>query len=46
MAASVTASVWIAVGVGILAAVALIDRLFSPVLGWWLHRRAVESSSR
>ncbi len=40
MAASVTVPVWVAVAVGILAAVALIDRLFSPALGWWLRRRA------
>ena len=40
MAASVTVPVWVAVAVGVLAAVALIDRLFSPALGWWLRRRA------
>jgi glycerol-3-phosphate O-acyltransferase len=38
--ASVTVPVWVAVAVGVLAAVALIDRLFSPALGWWLRRRA------
>jgi glycerol-3-phosphate O-acyltransferase len=32
--------VWVAVAVGVLAAIALIDRLFSPALGWWLRRRA------
>jgi glycerol-3-phosphate O-acyltransferase len=38
--ASVTVPVWVAVAVGVLAAIALIDRLFSPALGWWLRRRA------
>jgi glycerol-3-phosphate O-acyltransferase len=32
--------VWVAVAVGVLAAIALVDRLFSPALGWWLRRRA------
>jgi glycerol-3-phosphate O-acyltransferase len=38
--ASVTVPVWVAVAVGMLAAIALIDRFFSPALGWWLRRRA------
>ena len=40
MAATVTVPVWVAVVIAILAAVALIDRLFGPALGWWLRRRA------
>jgi glycerol-3-phosphate O-acyltransferase len=40
VAASVTVPVWLAIAVGALAAVALIDRLFGPALGWWLRRRA------
>lgn len=40
MGASVTVPVWVAVAVGMLAAIALIDRFFSPALGWWLRRRA------
>jgi glycerol-3-phosphate O-acyltransferase len=30
---------WLAVLLGALAAVALIDRLFAPALRWWLRRR-------
>jgi len=40
VASSVTVPLWVAIAVGVLAAVALIDRLFSPALGWWLRRRA------
>ena len=40
MASTVTIPLWVAVLVGVLAAVALIDRLFGPALGWWLRRRA------
>lgn len=40
MASSVTVPLWLAVLVGVLAAIALIDRLFGPALGWWLRRRA------
>ena len=40
MASSITVSLWLAVAVAVLAVVALIDRLFSPALGWWLRRRA------
>ena len=40
MASSVTVPLWVAIAVAVLAVVALIDRLFSPALGWWLRRRA------
>ena len=40
MTTSVTVPLWLAIAVAVLAAVALIDRLFSPALGWWLRRRA------
>jgi glycerol-3-phosphate O-acyltransferase len=40
VAATVTVPVWVAVVIAILAAVALVDRLFGPALGWWLQRRA------
>ena len=40
MASSVTVPLWLAVLLGVLAAIALIDRLFGPALGWWLRRRA------
>ena len=40
MASTVTIPLWLAVLVGVLAVVALIDRLFGPALGWWLRRRA------
>jgi glycerol-3-phosphate O-acyltransferase len=36
----VTVPLWAAIAVGILAVVALVDRLFGPALGWWLRRRA------
>jgi len=39
VAASVTVPIWLAILVGVLAAVALIDRLFAPALRWWLRRR-------
>ena len=39
MATSVTVPLWLAVLVGVLAVVALIDRLFAPAVGWWLRRR-------
>ena len=40
MASSVTIPLWLAALLGVLAAIALIDRLFGPALGWWLQRRA------
>jgi glycerol-3-phosphate O-acyltransferase len=40
VASSVTIPLWLAVLLGVLAAIALIDRLFGPALGWWLQRRA------
>ena len=40
MASTVTVPLWIAAVIAVLAAIALIDRLFSPALGWWLRRRA------
>ena len=40
VASSVTVPLWAAIAVGLLAVVALIDRLFGPALGWWLRRRA------
>ena len=39
MASSVTIPLWLAVLAGLLAAVALIDRLFAPAFRWWLRRR-------
>jgi glycerol-3-phosphate O-acyltransferase len=39
VASSVTIPLWLAVTVGILAVVALIDRLFAPAVRWWLRRR-------
>ena len=39
MATSVTVPLWLVVFLAVLAAVALIDRLFAPVLRWWLRRR-------
>jgi glycerol-3-phosphate O-acyltransferase len=35
----VTIPLWLAVLLGALAAVALIDRLFAPAVRWWLRRR-------
>jgi glycerol-3-phosphate O-acyltransferase len=40
VATTVTVPLWVAAAIAILAVVALIDRLFSPALGWWLRRRA------
>jgi glycerol-3-phosphate O-acyltransferase len=40
LAGSVTVPLWLAIAAAVLAAIALIDRLFSPALGWWLRRRA------
>jgi glycerol-3-phosphate O-acyltransferase len=40
VASTVTIPVWLAVVLGVLALIALIDRLFGPALGWWLRRRA------
>src|SRR5262245_65441608 len=40
MAGSVTIPLWVALALGGLAAIALIDRLFGPAVGWWLRRRA------
>ena len=39
MATSVTVPLWLAVLLGALAAIALIDRLFAPAVRWWLRRR-------
>ena len=39
MATPVTIPLWLAVLVGLLAAVALVDRLFAPAFRWWLRRR-------
>jgi glycerol-3-phosphate O-acyltransferase len=39
LAASVTIPLWLAVLAGLLAAIALIDRLFAPAVRWWLRRR-------
>jgi glycerol-3-phosphate O-acyltransferase len=35
----VTIPLWLAVLLGGLAIVALVDRLFAPALGWWMRRR-------
>jgi len=40
VASSVTIPLWLVALLGVLAAIALIDRLFGPALGWWLQRRA------
>jgi len=40
VASSVTIPLWLAVGLAILALIALIDRFFGPAIGWWLRRRA------
>ena len=37
---TVTVPLWLAIAIAVLAIIALIDRLFSPALGWWLRRRA------
>ena len=39
MASTIEVPVWLAIAAGLLAAVALIDRLFAPAIGWWLRRR-------
>ena len=39
MASSVTIPLWLAVLAGLLAVIALIDRLFAPAVRWWLRRR-------
>lgn len=39
MASSVTIPLWLAILLGALAVIALIDRLFAPALRWWLRRR-------
>jgi glycerol-3-phosphate O-acyltransferase len=36
---SVTIPLWLVLLVGLLAAVALVDRLFAPAFRWWLRRR-------
>ena len=40
MASTVTIPLWAAAALGLLAAIALVDRLFGPAIGWWLRRRA------
>jgi glycerol-3-phosphate O-acyltransferase len=40
VASSVSIPLWLAVVLGVLACIALVDRLFGPALGWWLQRRA------
>jgi len=40
VASTVTVPLWVAIAIAVLALIALIDRLFSPALGWWLRRRA------
>jgi glycerol-3-phosphate O-acyltransferase len=40
VASTVTIPLWLAGLLGVLAVIALIDRLFGPALGWWLRRRA------
>src|SRR5215813_9671328 len=39
VATTVAVPLWLAVVLGVLAAIALIDRLFAPALRWWLRRR-------
>ncbi|HEY7084915.1 MAG TPA: 1-acyl-sn-glycerol-3-phosphate acyltransferase [Hyphomicrobiaceae bacterium] len=39
MATTVAMPLWLVVVLGVLAAIALIDRLFAPALRWWLRRR-------
>src|SRR5688572_23976518 len=46
MGSSVTVPLWLAAVAGVLAVVALVDRLFGPVLGWWLQRRANRAIDR
>jgi glycerol-3-phosphate O-acyltransferase len=40
VASTVTIPLWAAAALGLLAAIALVDRLFGPAIGWWLRRRA------
>ncbi len=40
MATTITVPLWVAIAAAVLAAIALIDRLFGPAIGWWLRRRA------
>jgi glycerol-3-phosphate O-acyltransferase len=40
VASTITVPLWVAIAAVVLALVALIDRLFSPAIGWWLRRRA------
>ncbi len=40
MASTIQVPLWLAIAVAVLALIALIDRLFTPALGWWLRRRA------
>jgi glycerol-3-phosphate O-acyltransferase len=37
---SVTVPLWVAVALAVLAAVAVVDRIFTPTLRWWVGRRA------
>ncbi len=39
MTASIEVPVWLAAVIAVLAVIALIDRLFAPMIGWWLRRR-------
>ncbi|KAB2916091.1 MAG: glycerol-3-phosphate acyltransferase [Hyphomicrobiaceae bacterium] len=38
-ASTVTVPLWVAVVLGALALIALVDRLFAPAFGWWMRRR-------
>jgi glycerol-3-phosphate O-acyltransferase len=40
VASTIQVPLWVAIAVAVLALIALIDRLFTPALGWWLRRRA------
>ncbi len=40
MTTSVTVPLWVAVAVAILATIAVVDRLLTPTIRWWLRRRA------
>ena len=49
MATTVAMPLWLAVILGVLAAIALVDRVFAPALRWWLRRRvnrAIEELNR
>jgi glycerol-3-phosphate O-acyltransferase len=39
VAPTLTMPLWLVIVLGVLAAVALVDRLFAPALRWWLRRR-------